>query len=114
MASNGISQEASGHLPTKHAQSPDATDAKFDEFWAAYPERHGNPKEPARLKFQAAIKAGADPDDIIRGARNYASFMQRDGKDSKYIAHAKTWLNEKRWNDYLRSPPPPKLRAGMV
>jgi hypothetical protein len=51
------------------------------------------------LKFAAAIKAGADPQQIIAAARQWAS---AEGKNigTEYVAMAATWLNQRRFEDY--------------
>jgi hypothetical protein len=74
----------------------------FEQFWKAYPKREGaNPKEPARKKFQWAISNGATADEIIEGAKAYASEIGRTGKaNSGFVARALTWLTESRWKDY--------------
>ena len=72
----------------------------FDRFWAAYPKRYGsNPKAPARAKFERFVRAGADPEAIIGGARAYAE-QESKNVGTPYIAMASTWLNQKRWEDY--------------
>lgn len=75
----------------------------FEDFWKVYPRRDGaNPKEPARKKFVALLKSGADADDIIAGASGYWNELQRTGKiGTTYVAQAVTWLNQDRWKDYL-------------
>ncbi len=35
--------------------------------------------------------------DIIRGAENYAAYVEREGTDPKYVAQAQTWLSQERW-----------------
>ncbi|MEI2388122.1 DUF1376 domain-containing protein [Breoghania sp. JC706] len=73
-------------------------DQKFEEFWQAYPKREGpNPKNPCVRKFKSAIKAGAEPDQMIQAARAYAA--QMSGEPPKFVAQTQTWLNQKRWQD---------------
>jgi hypothetical protein len=88
----------------------------FDDFWQAYPSRHPhpNPKEPARLKFESAVKLGVDPTVIIRGAVNFATSVRALGTEGRYIAQAATWLHQKRWGDYQEAPRPELPRAGMI
>ncbi|GHE79543.1 hypothetical protein GCM10019059_42550 [Camelimonas fluminis] len=92
------------------AASPPAaaeTVDRFDEFWAAYPKRGlaANPKKPAREKFAKAVKAGADPEAIIGGARRYAEIEKRSGRfGTEKVAQAQTWLNQERWGDYPAVP----------
>jgi hypothetical protein len=79
---------------------------RFDELWSVYPKRGGasNPKKPARDKFERAVKAGADPGEIIAAARRYHEIERAAGRaGTDKIAQMVTWLNQQRWNDY---PPP--------
>jgi hypothetical protein len=68
-------------------------DSLFEKFWTGYPSRapHPNPKQPARTKFKAALKRGVDPDAIIRGAENYAFYVDEHVADRQRVAQAKTW-----------------------
>lgn len=75
----------------------DASGDRFEEFWQAYPSRPNNPKKPARQKFERAVKAGADPDQIIHAAKAFA--RERDGQDPRFTPMAQTWLNQERWED---------------
>ncbi|WP_448206475.1 hypothetical protein [Azospirillum sp. sgz302134] len=78
-------------------------DAKFEEFWSAMPKRGraNNPKKPAREKFARFVKKGVKPDEIISGARVYASAMRQSGKDgTEFVQQAVTFLNQEIWRDY--------------
>jgi hypothetical protein len=112
---------------TEHIQKKDiravATaprpDVYFEEFWGKYPKRDGaNPKEPARKKFLAAVKSGADPEAIIRAAKRSADVARSNGQiGTPYVPQAVTWLNQQRWGDYpaltviagTPTPPDPSL-----
>jgi hypothetical protein len=70
---------------------------KFVEFWAAYPKREGgNPKHPAKLKFMAAVKGGANPDSIIEAARLLA---KEHPTPTRFVPMAQTWLYQHRFAD---------------
>jgi hypothetical protein len=88
----------------------------FNAFWAAYPSRkpHANPKQPARKKFEVAVRRGIPPDTIIRGAANYRAAVERNRTEARYVAQALTWLNQERWNDYQEAPDVPRLRARII
>ncbi len=99
------------HLPpngvtnrtTEHKHTVASLPARqFEEFWKTYPSRgrHSTPKKPARGKFDAALKRGAAAADSIRGAQNYAAYVEREGTDPKYVAQAQTWLHQERWAQY--------------
>ncbi len=86
----------------------ESANARFSELWSVYPKRAGsNPKQPAEKKFLHLVRAGTDPADIIAGARAYAASVS--GADPQFTAMTITWLNQGRWKDDYRSPPP---RAG--
>jgi hypothetical protein len=90
---------------------------EFETFWQAYPSRHPhtNPRNEAGKAFAAAIKAGADPAAIIRGARGYAAHAAEHISEPRYIKQAASWLRQKLWEDYQNvfDPRPVRLRAGM-
>ena len=68
---------------------------EFTEFWQIYPRRI------ARLAAMKAYKRArklADKDKIHGAAKRYAD--ERNGKDPTFTAHAATWLNAGRWDDY--------------
>jgi hypothetical protein len=76
------------------------SDDPFDEFWKAYPKRQGaNPSAPARKKWDAAIKSGADPGLIIKAIKSGIGFDPAK-INTEYIPRASTWLNEQRWREY--------------
>ncbi len=77
-------------------------DQQFEVFWRTFPSRrpHSNPKKPARAKFKAAVKCGVAAADIIRGAENFAAYVEREGTDPKFVPQAQTWLNQERWTQY--------------
>ncbi len=87
---------------TKNDTVASLVEQQFQNFWRTYPSRgrHSNPKKPAQAKFDAALKRGVAAADIIRGAENFAVYVEREGTDPKYVAQAKTWLNEERWTQY--------------
>lgn len=71
-----------------------ALDEDFDEFYKhAYPRK----MEPlkARRAFEKAVKNGADPRDIIEGARRFAAATADKGKT--YIPYPASWLNAGGW-----------------
>ncbi len=93
-----------------HPERPNRTTHKkdiptaggFDEFWRAYPSRkpHPNPKTPAKKKYEGAINRGVPPADIIRGANNFALYVEHERLNPKYGAQAQTWLSQERWSEY--------------
>jgi hypothetical protein len=92
------------------------SDDLFDEFWKVYPKRDGaNPKEPARKRFRAAVRSGADPPAIIAAARRYADECRAKQQErTPYVAQAMTWLNQQRWGDYAASNDAPVIGQVFV
>ncbi len=92
--------------PSPSKKKDTLNDHAFDGFWRIYPSRrpHSNPKKPAREKFEAALKRGVPASDIIRGAENYAVYVERETADPRFIAQAVTWLNQERWAEYQEAP----------
>ena len=71
----------------------------FEVFWKAYP--CGKSKENARKAWRK-LKPNADLQERILSAveqHKMCDEWQRDG--GKYVPHASTWLNGKRWEDEL-------------
>ncbi|WP_425407572.1 helix-turn-helix domain-containing protein [Hwanghaeella sp.] len=102
-------------LPRHSDRRPNpSTEEPFDAFWAFYPKRQGSdPKQEARKLFDKAVSAGANPADIIEGARLYAAQCEANGNaGTKYVAQAKTWLNQERWADDYPDPDPDADGAG--
>lgn len=78
---------------TKKSSTP-ALDEAFNEFYYhAYPRK----MEPlkARRAFEKAVKSGADPREIIEGARRFAAAT--DAKEVTYIPYPASWLNAGGW-----------------
>jgi hypothetical protein len=76
------------------------SDALFEAFWVAYPRKVG--KGAAEKAWKKAL-SDATPTEIMMGLANYKLALQ--GKDSQFIAHPTTWLNQKRWLDEVGAPP---------
>ncbi|WP_315833925.1 hypothetical protein [Bradyrhizobium prioriisuperbiae] len=83
------------------ADAPPGVHDFFEDFWKEYPARDGdNPKLPAKIKFDALVKSGVDPDLMIAGAKRYAAnATEKQQVGTQYIAHALKWLSEQRWAD---------------
>lgn len=79
--------------PTR--QEPDG----FATFWAIWRPyaRHTDGRGDARNTFAKHIKNGADPQDIIDGARCF--FRTMKDRDREYVPLASTWLNREAYTD---------------
>lgn len=98
------------------AQEDDASSSDhhleaFGAFWLTYPKRKA--KEEAKKAWIAAIKRGADPQQIIAAAKGYAH--ERHGQEAKYTKYPATWLNKGCYDDEPDPQPAsgerPQLRA---
>jgi hypothetical protein len=79
----------------------------FAEFWEAYPHRRPNPRAVAEGAFAAAVKAGAKPADLVGAAAAYAAECRAKGIAEAFIVHARTFLAQRRFEDYLGAVPAP-------
>lgn len=83
-------------------KSVDLIEPQFEVFWNIYPKRSGDrAKSEARSKFLKLIGSGVNSEDIIFGAKNFARYCDDNKKTgTEFVPMAKTWLNQRRWEDY--------------
>jgi uncharacterized protein YdaU (DUF1376 family) len=94
--------------PTESPLSPSGEDPDgFAEFQLAYPARNVRFRAAeARKRWLEARRRGAEPAEIIAGAKAYAAEQQRIGKvGTEFVQSADVWLNKQRWRDYIGSAP---------
>ncbi len=84
---------------SKSLRDPDG----FDEFWKAYPRREA--KQGAKAKYARLLRDGMEPETLIEGARRYAAYCARVGREREKIKIPTTWLNQGCWEDDLDSTP---------
>lgn len=76
-------------------------DAKFEEFWSAYPRKTG--KKPALGKFSLAMSKTTKKDECFKammaGLEKWKASPQWQRDNGQYIPYPTTWLNQERWND---------------
>lgn len=74
----------------------------FERFWSVYPASRRTEKKAAYRAWKARLKAGANPEQIITAARNYA--QDTEGKEPRYIKLPKTFLGpDTPYEDLLKS-----------
>lgn len=71
-----------------------ASASRFAEFWSAYPRKVGKGK--AEKLFDGIAKK-LNPDILIAAAQQFR--ISQNGTEEKFIPHATTWLNSRRWED---------------
>jgi len=74
-------------------RTKDRRASRFEEFWLVYPRKVG--KAQAKKIFDRL--GDADAELAIAAAPFFAS--KQSGTEEKYIPHATTWLNGRRWED---------------
>lgn len=72
----------------------------FAEFWAVWRPhmRHTDGRGDARTAYRKHILAGAEPQDIIDGAKAFIRSLSE--RDRAYIPLAATWLNREAFADW--------------
>lgn len=91
-------------------------EAAFDDFKKAYPARNApHTWSPSRTLFSNAMKAGVPAEVLINSARTYFRTMKLQGKiGTSSVADARTWLFQKRWEDYQDYQPKKPPSDGKV
>ncbi|WP_333870948.1 helix-turn-helix domain-containing protein [Desulforamulus putei] len=73
---------------------------EFEEFYAEYPRKIE--KRKAFKAFQARLKEGVNPGDLILAAQNYREYCLTHGTEPKYIKHPATFLGpNKPYEDWI-------------
>lgn len=88
---------------------PKPVEDAFVAFMAAFPRRPGgNPSSPAREIFARRVRdEKLDPEALVRAIKAQAAAWRAEGLDPKFIPHARTWLSQRRYEDFLAAAPPP-------
>lgn len=74
----------------------------FAQFWNAYPKRLGNPKKPAYDVWARLEKEKALPpvETMVAAAKAYGEQCKAEKIEPRFIAHTRTWLHQRRWNEF--------------
>ncbi len=78
-------------LPEKKKKSSAYT-TDFEAFWSIYPRKVD--KGQAYKKYQARMKDGFSPEELLQAAECYARQCQTQRTEPQYIKHAKTFLGD--------------------
>lgn len=78
----------------------------FDALWKAYPHPPRDPKAAARDLFARRFHEVAEPMALARAAGAYAAACRRDKLDPAFIPHLRTWLSQRRHEDFLEAGTP--------
>jgi len=93
-----------------HAQTEQEIIAdQFEIFWWRYPSRggHTNSKGNARERFITAVEEGADPEQLILAAQNYAIYVQSQNIAGQFVKQADQWITSEFWRRYTFEPGSP-------
>lgn len=82
-------------VPDERRITAKQIDSFFAEFWSVFPKKVA--KLSAEKRFTILVKNGADPAEIIAGARAYRE--SRHGEDPQFTKQPDGWLNAGRWQD---------------
>ena len=77
-------------VPKKRSERDHGYSPEFENFWNSYPRREG--KRSALKQWNARLKAGATSDEMIAGAQAYAAKVKGDGRETKFVKLAATFL----------------------
>lgn len=77
-------------------------EAGFDAFWVKYPRKAG--KDKAREKYAEALETST-VDELMKSVTVFAEECQHQQTEIRYIPYPGTWLNQKRYLDYLNVAP---------
>ena len=79
---------------------------EFATFMETYPYRPNNPKKLAFAQWNARLKEGRTTAELIRAAKNYRLFCEREGKEGEFILMASTFLGpNERYVEFLEGVP---------
>lgn len=89
-----------------------AREAAFDRLRMVYPKRAGtDPRKPAWAKFEAALKRGVDPEQLIESAAGYAGFVRNARTDPEKIKQLCNWIGQECWREDYGTKPLPNARG---
>lgn len=108
--------DAKASPPPSKSNLPSHTEAddQFETFWTTYPRNANSGKPGGGAPRAEALKrwhklSAADREAALTGVANYADYCAR--ADAEFAAHATTWLNQRRWEDWQQPAAQPKLNG---
>jgi hypothetical protein len=89
------------------------SDAEWNAWWSAYPRKDAKAK--ARERYTQARKAGVSAESLLGALQAQAKAWRIEGKETRFMPMAATWLHQRRFEDELgeepKSAPKAKGRA---
>ncbi len=89
---------------------------EFEKAWKAYPAREGsNPKNSAYGAWNARVREGVDPDELLAGVIRYAAFCQTKGQTgTTFVMQGQRFFGKSREFENTWAVSSQPLRAGRV
>lgn len=84
-------------MPPKGGEADAKQDARFEQFWNAYPRKVG--KGNARQAWQKIKMTDDLFNSILNAVEQQKQWEQWQRDGGQYIPHPATWLNQQRWED---------------
>lgn len=84
-------------------------EAEFFSWWSTYPPKKNNPKAAARAVWLRLGKASLLPplELMLAAGRAFAAHHKKEKTDPKFIPHARTFLHQQQFHDWIRVAPKP-------
>jgi hypothetical protein len=103
-ASNALAgryQDATPEKETeKETDSVSEADVLFEVAWQAYPRKPNNPRKAAKAGWDARIREGVDPRDLLSAVDRYAAFCKATKTQARYVMMGATFFGpNERWKD---------------
>ena len=88
-------------------------DDLFEAAWLEYPQRPGRSKVAAMKAWQARVKAGCDPAQMLAGTKRYADYCRTMRTEAQYIKQPASFFGtDMHFNDNWIPPPTSNSRHG--
>jgi hypothetical protein len=106
-----VDTSASTKASTREEKRRDNNTHHFAEFWRHYPKKVG--KHEAQKAFLKLHPDAALFERMLRALAAACSSEQWRRDDGKFIPHAATWLNNRRFEDVVETPADRPLRVAL-
>lgn len=81
---------------SKYIGDSEKVENYFTDWYEQYPRKDGS-KTTARKRYISALESGATARELWDGLQNYIAHCEGNRTEKKYIAHAATFLHQRRW-----------------
>lgn len=80
---------------------PSGVSELFNQFWSNYPKQQG--KGQAVVEFANALNHGANAQEIITKAKEYADYVTAENTEMQFIKYPANWLKRQGWLDNYKT-----------